>query len=333
MKAILSLLLLAMPVLADDIPAPLAMKTAANEFLASLEEAKLKKARLPFDGDERENWHYVPKERTGLSLKEMNESQKNAAVALVASAMSEAGAVKAAQIITLEAVLAGIENDPEGRDQELYWAAVFGEPGNPKGWGFRIEGHHLSINITIVGGEQVSVTPSFMGTNPAEVAEGDAKGMRPLGAEEDLGRTLAAALLESGKKSVVFSEEPPREILTGADRTAKQLDPVGLTAADMSDAQRKALFELIAEYTNRYRDDLAAADLARIRKIDHKVLRFGWAGSVEAGEPYYYRIQGPSFLIEAANTQNNANHMHTVWRDLKRDFGRDLLKEHVEKAH
>ncbi|MFC7336824.1 DUF3500 domain-containing protein [Haloferula chungangensis] len=330
MKTLLISLAFALPLLADELPAPLALKTAASAFLASLDAAHLKQARIPFADAERENWHYTPIERLGVPLKDMNEAQKNAAVELVTTALSEKGAYKAAQIISLEAVLAGMENDPVGRDQEKYFTTIFGEPGDPKGWGYRIEGHHLSINITIVDNKDISVTPSFMGANPAEVREGESKGLRPLAAEEDLGRALVTSLLESGKKEVIFDEKPPREILTGEDRVAKQLTPVGITSADMSEAQSKALLELIAEYTGRFREDLADTDLKKVSMAGRDQLRFGWAGSTKPGEAYYYRIQGPTFLIEACNVQNNANHIHTVWRDLEGDFGRDVLKEHLK---
>ena len=333
MKSILLALAFACPLIGEESPASKEIKTAANEFLESLDKPRLEKARIPFGDAERENWHYTPRERAGLALKDMNEAQKNAAVGLVTATLSEKGAYKAAQIISLEGVLAGIENDPERRDQEKYFTAIFGEPGDPNGWGFRVEGHHLSINITIVGDHGVSVTPSFMGTNPAVVREGDLKGLRPLAAEEDLARALTASLLESGKSDVRFGKKPPREILTGEDRTAKQLDPVGITAADMTVDQRKALYAIIAEYTGRHRDELAAADLEKIKKTGEDQIHFGWAGSTKPGEPYYYRIQGGTFLIEAANVQNNANHMHAVWRDLEGDFGRDMLKEHVSHDH
>ena len=330
MKALLLTLAFAAPLLADELPASLALKTAASAFLASLDDVHLKQAKFPFADEERENWHYTPRDRAGVALKDMNEAQKNAAVGLVTATLSEKGAYKAAQIISLEAVLAGMENDPVKRDQERYFTAIFGEPGDPKGWGFRVEGHHLSINITVVGNKDISVTPSFMGSNPAEVREGDSKGRRPLGAEEDRGRARATSLLESGRNDVVFDKKAPNEILTGEDRMAKQLIPVGVTSADMTVEQNKALMELITEYTSRFRDDLAEADLKKIRKARKDQLYFGWAGSTKPGEAYYYRIQGPTFLIEAANVQNNANHMHTVWRDLEGDFGRDLLKEHLK---
>lgn len=331
MKSMLLALPLVMSLAADPLPPALALKTSADAFLASLDEPKRAKAQLPFKGDERENWHYTPRPRVGLPLKLMTEGQKNAAVALATTAFSEKGALKAAQIITLESVLAELEKNPEQRDQENYFLTIFGTPGEPGGWGFRFEGHHLSVNITIAGDKGISVTPSFMGSNPAKVQSGELEGMRPLAAEEDLARALAVTLLESGHKEVIFSKLAPGEILSGEKRVATQLEAVGLLASEMTPAQRVALIELISEYTGRYREQLAIADLARIKQAGIENIRFGWAGSVKPGEAYYYRIQGPTFLMEAANTQNDANHMHSVWRDFKGDFARDLLKTHLDE--
>lgn len=332
MKTLFLLFFASGSLLASEESAATAIKAAAETFLESLDDVHLAQAKLPFDDAERENWHYTPRVRAGLALKDMNESQKNAGVGLVTATLSEKASYKAAQIILLESVLAGIENDPERRDPEKYYAAVFGEPGDAKGWGFRFEGHHLSLNITIIG-EKVSVTPSFMGANPAKVADGEMKDLRVLASEEDLARALAIAANASGKTEVIFSHKPPEEILTGNDRVAKHLTPAGIIAAEMSESQQQALWELISEYTGRFRPDLAEENFNKIKAEGVSKIRFGWAGSTKPGEAYYYRIQGPTFLIEAANVQNNANHIHTVWRDLEGDFGRDLLKEHLSEDH
>ena len=325
MKIPAFLLFLALPLAAA---APADLTRAAADFLDSLDAEKRARANLPFDSDERENWRYTPRQRRGLPLKDMTEAQKNAAVALADAILSEKGEEKVAGIIALEGVLAALENNPDYRDQEAYYVTVFGKPGDPEAWAVRFEGHHLSVNVTLAGAKGFSLTPSFMGANPREVREGENKGMRVLAAEEDLARTLASSLVEAGRKEVIFSDKPPAEILTGEDRKVKQLEPVGLTAASMTDAQRKALMELIREYVGRYREEFAADDLARIEKAGFENIRFGWAGATAPGSAFYYRIQGPSFLMEAANTQNQANHLHTVWRDAERDFGRDLLGEH-----
>lgn len=326
-----TILSLAMPLMAEVKPSIAEIQKATEDFLESLDDAKRDKAVFAFKDRERENWHFTPKERKGVALKELNDSQKNGAVGIMTALLSEKGAYRSAQIILMESVLGVMEKRPEFRDPENYYVAVFGNPGNPKAWGFRFEGHHLSLNFTVIDGDKFSLTPSFMGANPAVVPAGEHKGMRPLAAEEDLARALMLSLRAGGKEAVVFSEKPPKDILTGEDREARRLEPVGITFSDMSNSQKDALFELITEFTHRYRPELADPELKAMREAGK--IHFGWAGSIEPGQAYYYRIQGSDFLIETANTQNDANHIHTVWRDFDGDFGRDLLKEHLEKAH
>jgi hypothetical protein len=307
---------------------------AANQFLASLDEDGKSKAALPFSDGERTNFHYTPRDRAGLPLKEMTADQKAAAMALLDTALSKSGKLKVKQIMLLEGVLAELENNPKFRDSDRYFVSIFGTPGDAKGWGWRFEGHHVSVNITLVEGEDIAVTPSFMGSNPGEVREGPHKGLRVLAEEEDLARMLVSTLLAAEKKDVVFSEKPPAEILTGEQRDVTALDPVGLTAADMTEAQRAVLLKLVSAYTGRYRSDIAAADMKKIEAAGIDKIRFGWAGGTKPGEAYYYRIQGPTFLMECANVQNQANHIHAAWRDFTGDFGRDILAEHFkEDAH
>lgn len=324
----LALPLIALPASAEENPAEAAIKTATDSFLATLDDTKKEKAVFAFNADERENWHYTPRDRKGLPLKEMTEAQKTAAMNILKAAMSEEGLLKAKQAIECEGVLAILENNPEKRDVEKYFFAIFGTPGAESGWGFRFEGHHLSINLTFVGDKGFSVTPSFFGTNPAEVREGPKKGLRPLASEEDMARDLANKLIAADKPGVVFSKEAIKEILTGEKRSFTQLEPVGVIASDMSDEHQKQLFELISLYTGKYRSELADSDMKKIKAAGMDKIRFGWAGSLKLGEAYYYRVQGPTFLMEAANTQNNANHMHAVWRDAENDFGRDILGGH-----
>jgi hypothetical protein len=234
--------------------------------------------------------------------------------------------------MALEAFLGEIEKRPDFRNPKAYFTSIFGEPSATGTWAWRYEGHHLSLNYTVVNGKAVAVTPSFFATNPGEVMiEHKMKGNRPLAAEEDLARALAITLKESGKL-VVYSETPPAEILTAEDRKVKQLEPAGVKTSEMTEAQRSALMELIAVYANRHRKELAEADMAKISD-DMENLRFGWAGGLKRGEPYYYRIQSNAFLVEVANVQNNGNHVHSVWRDSANDFGRDLLGGHVGEEH
>lgn len=332
MKSFWFVLILTLPLMAEDLPHAISA-AAAEKFLSSLDATQSAKAALPFTSDERENFRFTPRERAGLPLKEMNPAQREAAMALLDSALSEKGKLKATQIMTLEGVLAEIENDPIRRDPGKYFVAVFGKPGDPSGWGWRFEGHHLSFNITLGKGREISVTPTFLGSNPGEVRAGKHRGLRVLAAEEDLARTLVTTLLASGKSAVIFDTAPPADIISAEQRQVKALNPAGILASEMTETQRSALLEIISLYTGRYRPEIAKADMAKITAAGIDKIHFGWAGGTKPGEAYYYRIQGPSFLMEAANVQNQANHVHAVWRDFKGDFGRDFLHEHYTGDH
>ena len=331
MKKLLISLFFTLPLMAVELPAP--CKAAAENFLASLDAAQKTKAALPFTSEERENFRYTPRDRAGLPFKEMTDAQREAAMKLIDSALSEKGSLKATQIMSLEGILAEMENNPVRRDSGRYFVAIFGTPGDPKGWGWRLEGHHLSVNLTFVEGKGISVTPSFMGSNPGEVREGPKKGLRVLAAEEDLARALTVALVAAGKTEVIFSHKPPAEILSFENRKATVLDPVGVVSSELTALQRSALLTLLSEYTGRYRPEISATDMAKIKAAGIENIRFGWAGGTKPGEAYYYRIQGPTFLMEVANTQNNANHVHATWRSFDGDFGRDLLGEHFKGDH
>ncbi len=308
------------------------MATAANNLIAALSDEQEKKARFPFDAQERENWGFVPRPRNGLPLGDLDEKQIELVRTLLRSVLSEPGLVKVDTIMALEAFLGEIEKKPEYRNPKAYFTSIFGEPSATGTWGWRFEGHHLALNYSLVDGKPVAVTPSFFAANPGEVMIDHAmKGTRPLAAEEDLARALATALKESGKE-VVYTDQPPGEILTAAERKIKQLEPVGVPAPEMTEAQQQGLLELIAEYANRHRKELAEKDMTRI-KSDLENLRFGWAGGLKRGDPYYYRIQGTDFLVEVANIQNDGNHIHATWRDRANDFGRDMLGDHVEHDH
>jgi hypothetical protein len=302
------------------------MATAAQAFLDSLDGAQSAKARVAFEDAERENWHYIPMERRGLPLKDLDERQLALQRQLLETAMSRKGLVKLDTIILLEGFLAELENNPQRRDAGKYYTSVFGEPQAEGTWGWRFEGHHLSLNFTLKDGDHIAVTPSFLAANRAHVREGRLAGTRPLGAEEDLARALARSLQASGLP-VVYSDRAPNDILTAADRKLRQLDPVGVPASEFTGAQREGLMKLITEYAARHRPELEKEQLAKITR-DFDKLRFGWAGGIEPGQAYYYRIQGEDFLVEVSNIQNNANHIHTVWRDRAGDFGRDVLGAH-----
>lgn len=310
------------------------MAEAANRFLAALSPEQRQKAVYEMKADERFNWHFIPKTRNGLPMNAMTSEQQPLALALLNSGLSHQGYFKATTIMSLEQILHELEQGKgPKRDPELYFVTIFGAPGPKNTWGWRFEGHHLALNFTIVEGHHIAATPSFLGSNPAEVRVGPRKGLRTLAAEEDLARELAKSLNEEQKRVAIYSNEAPKDIITGADRKARLLKPDGLPAIRLNDAQAKLLWAIIREYVFRARPAVAEVDLRKIEKAGKEKIFFAWAGSLEKGQGHYYRVQGPTFLLEYDNTQNNANHVHAVWRDLENDFGEDLLREHYRKDH
>ena len=195
-----------------------------------------------------------------------------------------------------------------------------------------MEGHHFSANFTIVKGEFISSTPSFLGSNPAELRQGARKGLRVLSAEEDLARELVKSLDATQQKAAVIDTTAPKDILTGAKRAVTPLEAQGILAAKLTAGQRATLMKLIREYVERVRPELAKDDLRKIEAAGVEKIQFAWAGGLEKGEGHYYRVQGPTFLLEYDNTQNNNNHIHAVWRDFNGDFGEDILRKHLAET-
>lgn len=309
------------------------MALAANDFLKSLDDEQRKIARFELKDDERQNWHFIPKERNGLTLKQMQPHQQQLGYALLATAMSSRGFSKALRVMTLERILWELSNKNPTRDHEKYHFSIFGKPTAKGTWGWRVEGHHLSLNFTIVQGRVIASTPSFFASNPAKVLEGPRKGLRVLAAEEDLARKLVNSLNDKQRKSAIFSRKPPRDILTRAERKVKPLEDQGVAWSELSPSQQENLMELIREYVECHRPELAKVDIAKIAEAGHKNIRFAWAGGLKSGQGHYYRVQGPTFLLEYANTQGKANHIHAVWRDFKGDFGEDVLAKHFAASH
>ena len=328
----LALSLLLSPLHAHD--ATDEMADAAKNFLSALTPEQKAKATFDFPGEERKNWHFIPRERKGLQIKEMTQEQRLLAQALLASGLSHRGYAKAVSIMSLEAVLAEMEKDKVGgaaRDPERYFVSIFGKPGGAEPWGWRVEGHHLSLNFTTAGDAAPAMTPSFFGTNPGEIRTGPRTGTRVLAAEEELGRTLVKALTEEQRKEAVLLAEAPKEILNVPGRNDSA--PQGLPQGKMTPEQSAMLVKLIKEYLFRCRPDVAAEDWAKIEKAGLGKLYFAWAGGFDRGQPHYYRVQGGNFVLEYDNTQNEANHVHSLWRDFDHDFGADLLGEHYKAAH
>ena len=306
-----------------------AMSSAALRFLDSLNDDQEAAVRFPFDSEDRFDWHFIPRERKGVSLKMMTGSQRAAALDLVRTGLSEEGFTKAEIIRQLEQIL----YEQEGRairDPDLYFFMVFGEPGDGATWGWRYEGHHISQNWTIVDGA-VAATPQFFGSNPAEVRGGPRQGLRVLGSEEDQARALLGSLDDAQRTAALLSDEAPSDILTRAQRRVTLLEDFGVAHKDLDADQQAALWSIIEEYAAAQPGPIAHERLAEVRNAGLDGIRFVWMGGEAQGEPHYYRIQGPTFLIEYDNTQGNANHVHSVWRDYAGDFGRDLLAEHYRQ--
>jgi hypothetical protein len=309
-----------------------AMAESANKFLASLNAEQKAKASFSFGDEQRYDWHFIPKDRKGLPLKEMNEQQRKLAMEFLKSGVGAAGYQKATTIISLEPILAEIEGPGRRfpRDPELYYVSIFGTPSAKSPWGWRFEGHHMSLNFTVVKGELVATTPLFFGSNPAEVRQGERKGLRALAGEEDKGRELIQSLDEKQRAVAIFNQTALPDIVTMNSRKADPLKPGGIAAAQLTKPQKELLSKLIDEYLARMPADVAAERSKKLKDAGMDKISFAWAGGVNKGDPHYYRMQGPTFLVEYDDTQNNANHIHSVWRDFNGDFGADLLQAHYQ---
>jgi hypothetical protein len=311
------------------------MSGAASAFLASLTPDQRTKATFTFDSPDRFDFHFIPRARKGLPLKEMTEAQREKAHVLLKTGLSQRGYATAATIISLENVLRATEKPRTGanaivRDPELYFVSIFGSPAGKEPWGWRWEGHHLSFNFAVVDGKAVSWAPSFFGSNPARHENADKKMVAPLLPEEEEGRALIKMFDEATRTRAIFEAKAPNDIATGANQKVDPLAPVGITMKEMSSSQKRQLEKIIDVYLGRVATDIGKARLEKLQKAGMDAITFGWAGSLEVGQGHYYRVQGPTFLIEYDNTQNNNNHIHSIWRDFEGDFGRDILREHYK---
>lgn len=337
------------------------MAEAARAFAASLDAAQLARAAFAFDDEtERRDWAYFPRPRRGLPFGEMEAGQRGLAHRLIANGLSRGAYAKATAIIALERVLGEIEGHVFPRDPGAYYVSLFGEPGDTPAWGWRLDGHHVCLNYTIAAGELLSPTPVFLGANPAEVRHGDRAVLRPLGEEDDVARELLASLDAGQRRRAILSPGAPPDIVTAnvpvlsdglapgdifqrrpaRDMPAEQLEaltftlaPKGLPASEMRAGQRELLEALVRVYVERMPEAVAMHEMGRLERAGIDAIHFAWAGEEERRRPHYYRLQGPSFLAEYDNTQNDANHIHAVWRDASNDFGEDVLREHYRREH
>ena len=316
------------------------MAKAAAGFLDSLTPEQRSRVAFPFESEDRLRWHFIPNEtfpRKGLMIKDMNETQRRLAHDLLRSGLSARGYLKVTSIIELEDILRVIEAGGKlARNKEEYLLSIFGTPAAKGQWGWRFEGHHISVRFAVADGavtHNIASSPMFLGANPAQVQEGDKKGLRVLADEEDAARALVVALPAELHKQAIVDAVAPSDILTMNKTDIKPLPDQGVLYAALPAKQQALLSRLIEVYTSNMETDIAAERLAKIRAAGMDKIRFAWRGETDKGKKHYYSVQGPTFLIEYDNTQNNGNHIHSVWRDFEGDFGRDVLREHVRDAH
>ena len=315
-------------------PAADALATTAVAFVAHLDDAQRDKACFAFDDAERRNWQFVPGRYPGIELGMLDAEGRRLAHRMLAAALSRAGYLEATSIMRLEQVLRDMARargaDAAHRDPERYSFAVFGTPGDGA-WGFRVQGHHLSANWTVLPDGLVTVTPRFLGANPHEVREGPFAGLRVLGAYEDTARDVVAGLTDTQRAAMMLADEAPADILVGPGRSADLLGaPRGVPATTMAPAARAALERLLALAIDAATPDVAAQVQ---RRMNLDTAFFGWMGSTAPGEPHYFRVHAPGFALEYDNTQDGANHSHIVLHDLRHGFGDDLLQRHLTDDH
>jgi hypothetical protein len=309
-----------------------AITAAAEKFLAPLDAATLAKVTMRFDDPARLDWHNIPKDtRKGLQYKDMTEDQRKACKEIIKASLSDEGYKTAERIMSLETnLLIGEKGKGPFRDPERYFLTIFGKPAMTGSWGYSFEGHHYSLNFVIRDGVVVSDTPSFMGANPATVGVfvpgGPEVGTRTLADEEQLAFDLVGSLDEGQLKTALIAKEPPKDYRNAGVPTPPQGAPEGIAAADLNETQKKTLWSLLEAYCANLAPELGAVRLADLQAAGKDRIYFAWAGSTKPGVGHYYRVQGPTFVLELVNIQsdpqgNPANHIHSVWRNLKGDFG------------
>jgi hypothetical protein len=310
-----------------------ATTAAASVWLESLDAAQRRHALWPFESAERGDWHYAPRRRRGLPLKAMREPQQAAAYKLLASVLSPVGGAKARAIMALETVLGELEGGRfDFRDPLNYSFTLFGLPGGYP-WGWRIEGHHLIVNVTVAGPAALTLTPTFWGTNPARIPRGPRAGERIMREEYELGLDLARSLDAGQRATAVQARTSLGNIVTERGRAQALREPRGLPFGLLGPAQQDLLMRLVRTYVGNAADAVGVPHLDRVREAGLDRLRLAWAGGMKEGEAFYYRIHGPRLLIELDCTQNQANHIHSLWRDPISDWGRDILGEHYRHHH
>ena len=309
------------------------MAGAAEGFLATLGPPETEAVAGELGGPEFREWSYLPGSRAGLPLSEMSASQRDAALTLLDTGCSVTGARTARAVIGLDIIRRQLGGgDPQPGD-DRFWFRVFGTPTTDGPWAWRVNGHHLAVHVTVAGGD-LRVTPSFFGSEPGTVRTGPHQGLRVLTAEEELARALLGDLDEDQRRAAITSEIAPSDLLTRNDPVA-DLSRItgGIAHGDLATGQQAGMQRLVRHYFDRTPEPASAAAWAAAREAGLDEIRFAWAGGTRPGEGHYYSVLGPTFLLEYDNTQDDANHVHSVWRDLTDDWGIDLLARHYETGH
>jgi hypothetical protein len=308
------------------------MAEHARAFLAAVEATQSREAALPLAPATHRDWHYVPRERPGLPLRAMTDVQQALAWALVAAPLSGRGLRQAHGVLALEAILFERSGRSAFRDPSNYALAIFGRPERGVAWAWRFEGHHLSLTFTIAPGTGVAVTPHFVGANPAsgQVLGPDHDEVL-LGPETRLAFAVIRGLDAAAQDLALLDAASPKDIVTGPGREQSLAAPRGVPVAGMREPEQRQVTALLEAYAHRLRPELAERELTRVRQAGLERLHFAWAGPVQEGERHYYRLHGPTLLVEYDNT--TGDHVHTVWHDPTDPFGEDHLRRHRERDH
>ena len=313
------------------------MVEACRSFLDSLTPHQMTKATYDYMDGERLFWYYPPLNRHGLPLRDMEPQQRELAYRVMATGLTDKSYEQAKLIIEHEDVLGPLEKEQDQetfvRDPRLYYFTVFGEPGDQDPWGWRAEGHHVSLHFSIWAGQVISVTPFFFGANPAEVRKGPKEGLRILGEREDLAFELMDSLDSGQRSKAVVYDRAPWDILTFNSSKASLPYEEGLPGSQLSGTQTEMMMALITDYVTQVRSDISQPKLAALREDGLDNFYFAWAGPTTKGREHYYRIHGGDFVVEFDNRQNGANHIHSVWRDVENDFAQDVLRDHLLLYH
>ena len=293
---------------------------------------------LDFNDKRRTQWEFlsvtsVP--RTGVSLAKMSNQTKILTQKFLSSLLSSQGYLKINGIMHLDSVISKYFNNSKTNKygQEKYHLTFYGEPSLKKNWGVSFEGHHLSLNFTFAD-MQISTTPLFLGTNPSSPPHTAYAGWRILSEEEDKAFILLSSLSIEQKKEAILAKKYPKDILTKPKAKQRLSDYWGIPASSLTTQQQNYLINLISEYANNYKNEIAKKTMATIKNELHKTY-FAWIGNQQSDKPYYYLIHSPSFIIEFHSRKKGKkpSHIHSIWRHKHNDFGEDILQKHLKQKH